>query len=74
MDKLLVVPYDSSMLQECIDLYQDVFSKEPWLENSNRDDVERLFLNFMDGNKFIGMWANLMTRLLLFQLAFLSLG
>jgi GNAT superfamily N-acetyltransferase len=54
MDALLVIPFDSSMLTECIDLYQEVFSKEPWLENSDRADVERYFLNFMDCNKFVG--------------------
>lgn len=54
MDVLLVTQFDLSMLQECIDLYQDVFSKEPWLENSDRADVERYFLNFLECNKFVG--------------------
>ena len=72
MDKLLVVPYDSSMLQECIDLYQDVFSKEPWLENSNRDDVERFFLNFMDGNIFIGYVGKSNDKIIAVSIGFLK--
>lgn len=72
MDKLLVVPYDASMLQECIDLYQDVFSREPWLENSDRDDVERLFLNFMDGNKFIGYVGKSSDRIIDVSIGFLK--
>lgn len=54
MNALSIVPFDPSMLQECIDLYQDVFSKEPWFEKSDRADVERYFLNFMASNKFVG--------------------
>ncbi|HEX2944948.1 MAG TPA: GNAT family N-acetyltransferase [Clostridia bacterium] len=41
-------------MQECIDLYQDVFSKEPWLENSSRKEVEDLLFNFYHNNKFVG--------------------
>lgn len=54
MNELSIIPYDPSMLEECIDLYQDVFSKEPWFEKSERAEVERYFLNFMDCNKFVG--------------------
>ena len=72
MEELFVVPYDSSMLQECIDLYQDVFSKEPWLENSDRDDVERYFLNFMDSNKFVGYVAKANDKIIAVSIGFLK--
>lgn len=72
MEELLVIPYESSMLQECIDLYQEVFSKEPWLENSDRDDVERYFLNFMDGNKFVGYVVEANDKIIAVSIGFLK--
>lgn len=72
MDALLVIPYDKSMLQECIDLYQDVFSKEPWYENSDRKDIERLFLNFMDNNKFIGYVGKSNNKIVAVTIGFLK--
>lgn len=72
MDALLVIPFDSLMLQECIDLYQEVFSKEPWLENSDQADVERYFLNFMDGNKFIGYVVKANDKIIAVSIGFLK--
>jgi ribosomal protein S18 acetylase RimI-like enzyme len=42
------------MIQECVDMYQDVFSKEPWQENNNKKEVEDYFVNFYHNNKFVG--------------------
>ena len=72
MEELLVIPYASSMMQECIDLYQEVFSKEPWLENSDRNDVERYFLNFMDGNKFVGYVLKANNKIIAVSIGFLK--
>ena len=72
MEELLVIPYESSMLQECIDLYQEVFSKEPWLENSDRHDVERYFLNFMDSNKFVGYVVTANGKIIAVSIGFLK--
>lgn len=54
MNELQLYHFDLSMLKECIDLYIDVFSKEPWFEENNLEEVERYFLNFYESNKFIG--------------------
>jgi hypothetical protein len=51
MNSLLLLPFNLSMLQECIDLYQQVFSKEPWFEQNSSSDVERYFLTFLENNK-----------------------
>lgn len=72
MNTLLVTPYESSMLQECIDLYQDVFSKEPWFEKSNRSDVERYFLTFMDCNKFLGYVVKSKDKIVAVSIGFLK--
>lgn len=72
MDALLFSPFDSSMLQECIDLYQDVFSKEPWLENDDRNDVERYFLNFMNNNKFVGYVVKMNDKIIAVSIGFLK--
>lgn len=72
MDALLFSPFNSSMLQECIDLYQDVFSKEPWLENDDRNDVERYFLNFMDNNKFVGYVVKANDKIIAVSIGFLK--
>jgi GNAT superfamily N-acetyltransferase len=72
MNTLSVIPFESSMLQECIDLYQDVFSKEPWFENSKRSDVERYFLTFMDCNKFVGYVAKSNNKIVAVSIGFLK--
>lgn len=54
MSSLKLFEFDMSMLQECIDIYQDVFSREPWLENSSRKEVEDYFRSFYSNNKFVG--------------------
>ncbi len=60
------------MLQECIDLYQDVFGKEPWFEKSERSAVEQFFLNFMDSNKFVGYVAKKDEKILAVSIGFLK--
>ena len=72
MEALLVIPYDSLMLQECVDLYQEVFSKEPWFEHSDRNDVEKYFLNFMDGNKFVGYVLKANNKIIAVSIGFLK--
>ena len=72
MDTLLVIPFNLAMLQECIDLYQDVFSKEPWFEKSERFDVERYFLNFMNCNKFVGYVVKSNDKIVAVSIGFLK--
>lgn len=72
MQTIDVIPYEEVMLQECIDLYQDVFGKEPWFEKSERSDVERFFLNFMDSNKFVGYVAKKDEKIVAVSIGFLK--
>lgn len=72
MSTIAVIPYEASMLQECIDLYQAVFEKEPWFEKSERSDVERYFLNFMDCNKFVGYVAKKNEKIVAVSIGFLK--
>lgn len=42
-------------LEECIKLYMDTFSKEPWNDVfESTDKVRAYFLNFMENNQYIG--------------------
>jgi ribosomal protein S18 acetylase RimI-like enzyme len=72
MNNLQFIQFDLLMLQECIDLYQQVFSKEPWNENSNRDDVERYFLNMYYNNKFIGYVIKSSEKIIALSIGFLK--
>lgn len=57
MKEISVIPFDVSMLDECIHLYQKVFAKAPWFENNDRMSIEQLFMNFHKNNAFIGYVA-----------------
>lgn len=72
MNAIVVIPFEETMLQECVDLYQNVFSKEPWFEKSERADVERFFLNFMDSNKFVGYVAKKDEKIVAVSIGFLK--
>lgn len=55
MDKLILRDLDKEKLDECVDLYIDVFSREPWNDvYESRQQVENYFINSMKSNYFIG--------------------
>ncbi len=46
---------NKNMLDECIDLFMDTFSKEPWNdEYESRNQVETFFKNSFENNYFLG--------------------
>lgn len=72
MEQLQFLPFDKSMLQECVDLYQQVFSKEPWLDCDERSDVESYFINFYNLNKFAGYVLKKDDKIIALSLGFLK--
>jgi GNAT superfamily N-acetyltransferase len=72
MNSLLLLPFNLSMLQECINLYQQVFSKEPWFEQNSYSDVERYFLTFLENNKFVGYVIKNNEKIIAVSLGFLK--
>jgi aminoglycoside 6'-N-acetyltransferase I len=69
---LQVIQFDLSMLQECVDLYQQVFSKEPWFDHDERSDVECYFKNFFKNNQFVGYVAKVDNRIVGFSIGFVK--
>ncbi|MBO0477191.1 hypothetical protein DOK76_08910 [Vagococcus sp. DIV0080] len=50
--KLVHITKDN--LEECIKLYMDTFSKEPWNDVfESTDKIRSYFLNFMENNQYI---------------------
>lgn len=67
-----MIPFDLAMLQECVDLYQRVFSKEPWFDDDDRSDVERYFHNCLKSNQFTGYVVKKEDRIIGFSLGFIK--
>lgn len=58
MDKLQVVEFNMGMLDECVDLFIDVFSREPWDDSyDSRDVVVNFLKNHYQNNYFLGYVA-----------------
>lgn len=64
--------FNLSMMKECIGLYRQVFSKEPWLEESSYSDVERYFINSVESNKFLGYVMIRDEKIIAFSVGFLK--
>lgn len=55
MSNLIVKRMEREMLDECVDMYINTFSKEPWYDTyESRDQVIRYFTNHFDNNYFVG--------------------
>lgn len=54
-DEFIVVKMERDMIDECVDLYMNTFSKEPWYdEYESREQVVRFFENHFSNNYFCG--------------------
>ncbi|MFZ2537756.1 MAG: GNAT family N-acetyltransferase [Oscillospiraceae bacterium] len=55
MDRLKVVEMEREMINECVDLFIQTFSKEPWNDvYESRNQVVTFFENHMGNNYFVG--------------------
>ncbi len=55
MENLKVVKMESNMLDECVDLYINTFTKEPWYDvYESRNQVVNFFKNHFENNYFCG--------------------
>ncbi len=55
MEQLIVKKLEDYMIDECIEVYIDTFSKEPWNdEYESRQQVADLFNNHLKNNYFLG--------------------
>lgn len=58
MKRLKVIKLEEYMIDECVDLYMDTFSKEPWNdEYESRQQVVDFFMNHFNNNYFLGYVA-----------------
>lgn len=58
MKQLKVIKLEEYMIDECVDLYMDTFSKEPWNdEYESRQQVVDFFINHFKNNYFLGYVA-----------------
>lgn len=58
MEQLKVIKLEEYMIDECVDLYMDTFSKEPWNdEYESRQQVVDFFKNHIKNNYFLGYVA-----------------
>lgn len=58
MKQLKVIKLEEYMIDECVDLYMDTFSKEPWNdEYESRQQVVDFFKNHLKNNYFLGYVA-----------------
>lgn len=58
INNLNVKRMEKSMLNECVDLFIDTFSKEPWLDvYESRNQVVNFFENHFNNNYFMGYVA-----------------
>lgn len=55
IEKLKLIKLEASMLDECVDLFIETFSKEPWNDvYESRNQVVTFFENHLRNNYFIG--------------------
>lgn len=53
--KFEVIKLTSKYLDECVDLFIDTFTREPWNdEYDSKEQVENFFINHMKNNYFLG--------------------
>ncbi|WEA42566.1 GNAT family N-acetyltransferase [Priestia aryabhattai] len=49
-----VVPFTAENMQQCIDLYLDVFTRKPWNEQWTEESVKERLTDLLNTPKFIG--------------------
>lgn len=63
--------FKEEMLDECVDLYIDVFTREPWFDvYESRDIVVRFFKNHLRNNNFMGYVAIVEDEIIALSLGF----
>ena len=54
MINIEVKHFELSMLDECVDLFMNTFSKEPWYDKyDSRNQVVDFFINYTKNNYFL---------------------
>ncbi len=59
--ELQVIRLETQHIEECVDLFIDTFSREPWNDvYDSREQVKEFFQNHMDNNYYLGYggWIN----------------
>lgn len=70
MDNIKLLKIEEDMMDACVDLYMDTFSKEPWFDvYDSRNQVLNFFTNHYNNNYFVGYGGYLND-----QLVALSIG
>ncbi|EQB87860.1 GNAT superfamily N-acetyltransferase [Clostridium punense] len=60
MEKFLLLKIQEHMIDECVDLFIDTFTKEPWNDiYESREQVVKFFENHFKNNYFVGYAAML---------------
>lgn len=64
MDKFLLLKIQEYMIDECVDLFIDTFTKEPWNDiYESREQVVKFFENHFKNNYFVGYAAMLNNKI-----------
>ncbi|WP_315081733.1 GNAT family N-acetyltransferase [uncultured Clostridium sp.] len=60
MEKLVTLKMKKNMIYDCVDLFIDTFTKEPWNDvYESREQVVNFFNNYFNNNYFVGYVAML---------------
>ncbi|MGL4773370.1 MAG: GNAT family N-acetyltransferase [Clostridium sp.] len=55
MNDLCFIKMDENMIEECVDLFIDTFTKDPWNDvYESREQVVNFFKSFISNNYFLG--------------------
>jgi len=55
MENFIVKKIDRDIVNECVDVFIDTFTKEPWYDvYESKDKVVKYFNNYLDNNCFLG--------------------
>ena len=58
MEGLVLLQIKKHMIDDCVDLYIETFTKEPWNDiYESREQVVRFFYNHFNNNYFVGYVA-----------------
>lgn len=71
MNKIIFTNISRQILDDCVDLYIDTFSKEPWNDTyDSREQVVEFFNNHLNNNYFFGYAALLQEKVVAVSLGF----
>ncbi|MBU3146657.1 GNAT family N-acetyltransferase, partial [Clostridium sp. CF012] len=58
MEELVLLKIKKHMIDDCVDLYIETFTKEPWNDiYESREQVVKFFNNHFNNNYFVGYAA-----------------